>query len=141
MNTYEVKLAANDVLCREGERGTDLYLISEGELLVCVCRGTQVTAIAQLGPGEFLGELSFFDNRPRGADVIALTPCRLLRIPAVEALPHLPPWLVTLGQRMGHKIRVLDDAIRKKGLRRRPPRELRALTIEEQRRIFQILSQ
>lgn len=141
MNTYEVALAPDDVLCREGERQTDLFLVLAGELLVCVRRGTQVTAVASLGKGQFIGELAFFDNHPRGADVVAMTPCKLLKIPSVEALPHLPAWYVTLGQRMGHKIRTLDDAIRARGLRRRSPRDVAALSIEEQRRLFQILDQ
>ena len=72
MNTYDIELMKNDVLCREGDIETDLYVVQSGELLVCVRKGSQVTAVAKLGPGEYIGELSFFDNKPRGADIIAL---------------------------------------------------------------------
>ena len=57
-----VNLNKNEVLCREGDEDIDLYIIHEGKLLICGLKGSQVTPLAYLEAGEYLGELSFFDQ-------------------------------------------------------------------------------
>jgi CRP-like cAMP-binding protein len=140
MQTYQVELKKNQVLCREGDVETDLFVVTSGELLVCVRKGTQVTAIAKLGPGEYIGELSFFDNRPRGADIIALSDCLLVQIPAVEIRESFPGWMATLGKALALKIRMYDEVIRSKGVKKSNVETIKPLSIEEQRTYYQILS-
>ncbi len=140
MQTFNVKLKKDDVLCREGDIETDLYLVEQGELLVCIRKGSQVTAIARLGRGEYIGELSFFDNRPRGADIVALTDCNLLKIPAVELRQSFPAWLSTLGRHMAKKLRLLDDVIRTRGIKKSNVETIKPLSMDEQRHYFKLLS-
>jgi CRP-like cAMP-binding protein len=140
MQTFSVKLKKDEVLCREGDIETDLYLIEEGELLVCIRKASQVTAIARLGRGEYIGELSFFDNRPRGADIVALTECSLLKIPAVELRQSFPAWLSTLGRNMAKKLRLLDNVIRTRGIKKSNVESIKPLSIDEQRHYFKLLS-
>jgi CRP/FNR family cyclic AMP-dependent transcriptional regulator len=140
MQTYPVKLAPYEVLCREGDAESDLYMVVEGELLICVCKGTQVTTVATLGTGEFLGELSFFDNRPRAANVISLTNCTLIRIPSTEVRQSFPAWLATVGKELARKVRHHDELIRTKGIKKTKAESIKALSIDEQRKIYSILS-
>lgn len=140
MQTYPVTLKPHDVLCREGDVETDLYMVVEGELLICVSKGTQITTVARLTAGEFLGELSFFDQRPRAANVIALTPCSLIRIPSVEVRQSFPAWLATVGKELARKVRHHDELIRTKGIKKAKAESIKALTIDEQRQIYAILS-
>ena len=58
---------------RKGERGDAVYFIASGavEVLLPARR-------VRLGSGEFFGELALLSGRPRQADVVALTYCRLL---------------------------------------------------------------
>lgn len=140
MNTYTVELNKDDVLCREGDLETDLYVVLEGKLLVCVRKGTQVTAVATLGVGEYIGELSFFDNRPRGADIVALESCKLVKIPATEIRQSFPSWLSILGKVLAKKLRLHDDVIRQKGVKKAKVETIKPLSIDEQRHYNKILS-
>ena len=56
-----------EAVVHEGEIGTELFLVSEGE--VKVERGG--AEVARLGPGDFFGELSLMSGEPRNATVIA----------------------------------------------------------------------
>ncbi len=140
MQTTTVELKKDQVLCREGDRETDLYIVLEGELLVCVRKGSQVTAITRLGKGEYIGELSFFDGRPRGADIVALENCRLVRIAAEDLSGSFPSWLNTLGKALAEKIRLHDDVIRQKGVKKAKADSIRPLSQEEQRHYFGVLA-
>ena len=140
MDTYTVDLKKDQVLCREGDRETDLYIVLAGSLLICVRKGTQVTAVATLAKGEFMGELSFFDNLPRGADVIASEETRLLRIPASEIRASFPFWISIVGKQLASKIRLHDDVIRQKGVKKSKVETIKPLSIEEQRHYNKLLS-
>ena len=63
----EVEFAADHVIARQGEIGTGFFVIVSGG--VRVVRDGEV--IARLGPGDFFGELSVLDGRPRVAQVLA----------------------------------------------------------------------
>ncbi len=140
MQTFSVELKKNDVLCREGDIETDLYIVQEGELLVMVRKNSQVIAVATLGQGEYIGELSFFDNRPRGADIVALGPCKLIKIPAVEIRQSLPSWIGSLGKALALKLRLHDEVIRSRGIKKSNVETIKPLSMEEQRLYFQLLS-
>jgi len=70
----EAWLAAGDVLGREGEPGRELFLVVEGQAVVSL-RGD---ALATVGAGEFVGEMTLFERAPRSATVTALTPLHVL---------------------------------------------------------------
>jgi CRP/FNR family transcriptional regulator, cyclic AMP receptor protein len=72
----EQEFAAGDFIVRQGQVGTGLYVLLEGE--ASVVRGT--TELARLGAGEFFGELAVIDQRPRVANVRAKTATRCLAI-------------------------------------------------------------
>lgn len=139
MKTFNIHLEKDEVLCCEGDQETDLYLVVSGELLVCVRKESKVTAVAQLGAGEYIGELSFFDNLPRGADIIALSPCQLVKIPAEEIRAHFPNWITTLGHCLAQKLRLHDDVIRQRGIKKSNVETIKPLSIDEQRHYFKLL--
>ena len=140
MDYEKVTIEVDEVLCREGDIENNLYIIEEGELLICVRKGSQVTPIAYLGVGEYIGELSFFDDKPRGADIIALKKTILLKIPADEVRQNFPSWMGTLGLVMSSKIRKLDDVIRQKGIKKSSADSLKPLDVAQQTKYFKILS-
>ena len=63
-----------DVLVREGTTGQQAFIIVDGWASVTV----QGELVAQLGPGEFVGEMAMLDRGPRSATVVATTPMQLL---------------------------------------------------------------
>lgn len=72
------EVSANEVVCREGEKGDAFYVVVAGKVSVSADDfGTEKT-IAQLGRGAFFGEMAVVANQPRSATVKALEPCDLL---------------------------------------------------------------
>ncbi len=68
--TAELEVPANRVIARQGEVGTGFFVVASGS--VRVVRDGET--LATLGPGQFFGELSVLDGRPRNAQVIAAEP-------------------------------------------------------------------
>src|SRR5262249_19255847 len=75
------KVSAGSVVVREGEPGDSLFLIASGKLRVATKadKGEEIV-LAELGPGDFFGEVALLPRRPRTATVTALTDAELLRV-------------------------------------------------------------
>ena len=127
----------HQILCVEGARDCHLYFLLSGKFLVVVNHGTKITPVAEMGQGEFLGELSFFDFGPRSATVICIEPAEVLKVSENKVHEVFPPWVVTWAQSMSGQIRELDEMISKKGIRRKKKGSVHPLTIEEQRLFYQ----
>lgn len=82
---------AGTVLTRQGRLGREFILIVEGTARV----ERDGVDVGHLGPGDFFGEMSLIDGKPRLASVIAETPCELLVVdrhtfsPLLETVPGL----------------------------------------------------
>ncbi|MFL5679117.1 MAG: cyclic nucleotide-binding domain-containing protein [Chloroflexota bacterium] len=72
----EVEFPAGRVIARQGEVGTGFFIVVDGR--VRVVRDAQT--LAELGPGEFFGELSVLDRQPRVAQVVAEEPTTCLAL-------------------------------------------------------------
>lgn len=137
---YNLVYGPNEVICREGDPSEDLYYLKEGKLLICTVQGTQVKAIARIGPGEFIGELSFFDGKPRATHVVALEPSVVMQIPKSQLMEHLPFWFVEVGKNLTKKIRLLDGVIHSSNFRKIGSDDQKPLSIDEQRQILNSLN-
>lgn len=70
----ERRLRKGEVLFRDGDSGDELYLIREGTIVISKpVLGRVEQVLARLGPGDFFGEMSLFDQAPRSATVQAET--------------------------------------------------------------------
>jgi CRP/FNR family transcriptional regulator, cyclic AMP receptor protein len=94
---------AGQVLTREGEPGSEFFVVLEGE--VEVRHGDQV--IATRRAGEYVGEIALLDTRPRTATVVATTPVSvevLSRREFVSLLAQAPELseqiMATMAQRL-----------------------------------------
>jgi hypothetical protein len=72
-----------DTLVKQGETGTEVFLILDGMFVVEV----DGNAIAEVGPGAIVGELASLQNGTRTATLWARTPGRVASVPA-DALDH-----------------------------------------------------
>lgn len=131
------QLKKGDVLTVEKDKNNDLYYIFSGKLMVCIRNGTQVTPLAYVGKNEFIGELSFFDGLPRSADIVALEDCSLIQIPSANMKKQFPQWLIVVAKYMTKRMRLMDDVIRKKGVKKKNTQSIQPLSIEEQRYFYE----
>ena len=72
--TDELYVDPGKVLAREGDFGHEFFVIIDGTAEVL--RGDEV--IAELGPGEFFGEMALLDEERRMATVKAISAMRVL---------------------------------------------------------------
>ena len=75
----ERALKKSEVLFREGDKGDEMFLIREGTVVISKpVLGRVEQVLARLGPGDFFGEMTLFDQAPRSATVQAETKVLLL---------------------------------------------------------------
>jgi CRP/FNR family cyclic AMP-dependent transcriptional regulator len=73
------------VILAEGAPGGQLQVIQQGKVRVSkLVPGVGEEALTILAPGDFFGEIEFFDGFPASAHVIAHTDCEVLAIPHEE---------------------------------------------------------
>jgi len=76
---HERRLRAGEVLFREGDLGSELFLIRSGSVVISKrVTGRVEQVLARFGPADFFGEMSLFDRLPRSATVQADTDTVLL---------------------------------------------------------------
>jgi CRP-like cAMP-binding protein len=71
-------LQPGQTLTRQGEHGTELYVLLDGVLAVEV----DGKALAELGPGAVLGERAVLEGGVRTSTLTAVTPVRIAVAPA-----------------------------------------------------------
>jgi hypothetical protein len=74
------RLPAGSVLVRQGEPGTEIYLILDG--VVRVERDGEW--LAEYGPGALLGERAHLEGGTRTSTLVAATPCRVASVDASQ---------------------------------------------------------
>lgn len=107
----EVDYAAGRSIVRQGEIGTGFFLITGGRTRVVRDGET----LAELGPGEFFGELSLLDGEPRIAAVVSETPTTCLAIPSWKfdtLLETQPRITIALLRVVARRLRSVTEAHR-----------------------------
>lgn len=70
------------VLFREGDPGKEMYVVQSGRVTIGKRVGDVQKVLTTLGPGEFFGEMSILNNKPRSATATCAEDSRLLVIDA-----------------------------------------------------------
>jgi CRP-like cAMP-binding protein len=109
--SVEVDYSAGGVIVREGEIGTGFFVVVSGAVRV-VRDGESVST---LGRGEFFGELSVLDHRPRNAQVVAAEPTTCLALASwdLEAvITEQPRVALAMLRVLAGRLRDVSDAHR-----------------------------
>ena len=103
-----------EVIFREGDPGTEMYVVFEGKVEIYRDSDGSHTQLATLGPDSFFGEMALFDDRPRSASAKAVGPVevRVVNESTFAMMPCDPvinQLLITLAERL----RTMDDVVEK----------------------------
>jgi CRP/FNR family transcriptional regulator, cyclic AMP receptor protein len=107
--------AAGESICRLGDRGDTMMAVTLGTVRVSLpsAKGKELI-LADLPPGELLGEIALLDGRPRSANAIALTNCELVILERRDVLPFLernPAACLRLMEMLCERIRRSDERL------------------------------
>ena len=105
----EQEFAPGQFIVRQGQVGSGLYVVVSGS--VDVVRGAD-EVLAQLSPGDFFGELSVIDQKPRNASVQATEATTCLALASWDLLSLLeqdPALSLNLIKGLVARIRATGD--------------------------------
>ena len=106
-----VEFPAGHVIARQGEIGTGFFVVVSGG--VRVVRDGAV--VAQLGPGDFFGELSILDRMPRSASVTAETTTTCLALASWDfdaVLLDQPALTLAILRGVAARLREVTESVR-----------------------------
>ena len=111
---------AGEEVIKRGEIDRALYIVVDGSLEARVTEGRAGKGAAvPVPPGSVIGEIGFFDGKPRTATVTAVTDGEMLRLSfaSFETLARREPelahaMLLDLGRILAIRLRQTDEFIR-----------------------------
>jgi CRP-like cAMP-binding protein len=75
-----LQFPAGDMIFAQGDLGTDMYIIQEGEVDIIKHIGNESHMLSHLEKGDFFGEMALMEAAPRTADAVAKTDVKVLVI-------------------------------------------------------------
>jgi CRP-like cAMP-binding protein len=105
-----------EVIVRQGEVGTCMYVIQEGTVEVFSDRDGKEVFLMTLEEGDFFGEMAIFEREVRSATVRARGTVRVLTVDEKTFLRRIhkdPSLAVRIVQTMSARIRLLVDEVRR----------------------------
>jgi cAMP-dependent protein kinase regulator len=127
------RFSAGKTICREGEPGNSLYIISHGKVAVSRRQpGGEKIVLNELKAGDFFGEFAYFSNARRQATVEALEDTEVLEMTKDE-LQRVVGEFPTVSRVLFkfYKERVLDNLLAASALFQTFPPEERREILEE----------
>lgn len=122
----KINFEAGDVIIKENTKPT-LYLILSGTVRVVVSGGKKdkkddeqsvTSGLADIGPGETIGEMSLYDDHPATADVVASFDCEVVEFDNTSLLKYFKQnpetgyeVLFELLQTLGNRLRAANKAV------------------------------
>lgn len=104
-----------ELLFRESDPSDAMYVIKSGKIAITKAKGSSEVILAELGPGDMLGEMAFFDNRPRSAGAKAAVDTVVIELPfkALNAqFKTFPEWLKAIVRTVNNHLRNANQRIK-----------------------------
>ncbi|MCB9073567.1 MAG: Crp/Fnr family transcriptional regulator [Bdellovibrionaceae bacterium] len=114
-----IKVDRGQYLFREGDLSTSMYIIKNGRLAITKknFNSEDEVILSEKVNGELLGEMAFFDNKPRSASAKAMISSEVFELPFAalqEQFNTCPAWLKVMTKTINTQLR--DANIRIKNL-------------------------
>jgi CRP-like cAMP-binding protein len=108
--------ADGEIIVRQGDRGTCMYVIQSGSVVVLDEGGGQELELATLKAGDFFGEMAIFEREVRSATIRARGEARVLTIDRrtlMRRIQNDPTIAFNLLQTLSRRVRLLDSELKK----------------------------
>lgn len=117
MSNKALKLEKGAYLFKEGDSSTCMYLIKSGRLAVTRKNftGDDEVILSEKVNGELIGEMAFFDSKPRSANVKALTLAEVIELPfsaLQEQFNACPAWIKVMVKTVNAQLRDANTRIK-----------------------------
>jgi len=109
------KIPQGQYLFREGDPPDAMYVIKSGKLAVTKAKSNSEITLAEIGPGAMVGEMAFFDNKPRSASVKAVKDTEVIGLPykALHAqFAQFPEWAKAIMRTVNDHLRTANARIK-----------------------------
>jgi CRP/FNR family transcriptional regulator, cyclic AMP receptor protein len=126
---------ADKVLFRTGDAGDAMYVIERGKVRICVqaTDGNELT-LAELGRGDFFGEMALFDGQRRSADAVVAEESRLAVLSREHFLFFMrsnPDVALEMLTALANRLRRTDELLRDSATRNVNVEEAAQLTFAD----------
>lgn len=109
------KLGKGDILFREGDPSDTMYVIKSGRIAITKAKGAGEIILAEKKTGEMLGEMAFFDDKPRSAGAKALLDTEVIALPFASLhaqFKTFPEWLKAMVRTVNGQLRDANARIK-----------------------------
>lgn len=109
------KVERDHYLFREGDPPDAMYVIKSGKFAVVKAKSNSEIVLAEIGPGAMVGEMAFFDNKPRSASVKAVKDSEVIALPykALHAqFANFPEWCKAIMRTVNDHLRNANQRIK-----------------------------
>jgi len=111
-------LVGGEVLLNEGEKADYVYFVKKGLLRAYHVAEAAKVILGEIGVGEFVGEMAYFNGGQRSATVQAVTDCELIEVPLgvfENILYTRPSWSKALMHTLTKRLKKANDVISSEG--------------------------
>jgi hypothetical protein len=115
----EVTFLPDEVVMREGDPGSELYILLEGTLDVYLGWETpDPQRISQIRAVDYVGEMAILDDEPRSATIVAVEPARMLSLEGEslkDLILQMPDIAFEIFRVLTRRVRVAERRLREEG--------------------------
>jgi signal transduction histidine kinase len=107
----ERAFAAGEDIFREGDASDGIYLVKDGAVQISALVNKDRFVFSRIMPGDFFGEMTLLDSRPRSATAtadLASTLVFIPRAPLLQLLENSPRLALALFQEISNRLRHFD---------------------------------
>lgn len=123
---HRTKYYPKGLIFREGDAGDAMYVIRSGSVKVTKNMYGIMVKIAELGPGDYFGEMALLEGVPRSASAIAETPVEADlydRKALVQLIAAEPEFAIGMLRAMSDRLRQIDNRLTDLVAKGRLPKE------------------
>ncbi len=111
LGEFSVSVPTGEYVFREGELGTEMYILHEGKVEILQTVGGEEKVLAVLEKGDFFGEMSILEDLPRTASARVSADAKLLQISSAtfsQMLRDNPEIAVRMMRKLSRRLREAD---------------------------------